>query len=101
MSGPAIIAKITAQPGKRDEVVTALKAMVEHVKTEDGTLQYVLHTDAGDENLVWFYERYDSKESLAAHGASEAMKVLGGSVRDLAAARPELIMLDVVDGKGI
>lgn len=101
MSGPAIIAKITAQPGKRDELVAARKAMVDHVESEEGTVQYVLHTDTNDENLVWFYERYDSQEALAAHSGSEAMKSLGGAVRDLAAGRPELIVLDIVAGKGI
>ena len=47
MTAPAIIAKITAQPGRRDELVAALQAMVDAVAEEPGTVQYVLHTDDG------------------------------------------------------
>jgi quinol monooxygenase YgiN len=101
MSGPAVIAKITAQPGKRDELVSALQAIVAAVADEPGTIEYVMHTDANDPDLVWFYERYDSAEALQAHGSSETMKRVGADVRELAAARPELIMLDIVGGKGL
>ena len=59
MTGPAILAKITALPGKRDELVAALQAMLDHVENETGTLVYILHTDTGNDDVVWFYERYD------------------------------------------
>lgn len=101
MNGPALLAKITAQPGKRAELVEALRSMVSTAEAEPGTVQYVLHTDDRDEDVVWFYERYADAAALDAHATSEAMKQLGASVRELAAARPELIPLTIVAGKGL
>lgn len=101
MSSPAIIAKITAQPGKRDDLVAALQAMVDATADEPGTVEYILHTDDADADLVWFYERYADGAAVEAHRTSDAMKAVGLAVRDLAAARPELTMVTVVSGKGL
>jgi quinol monooxygenase YgiN len=101
MTSPAIIAKITAQPGKRAELVAALQAMVDATNDEPGTIQYLLHTDDGDADVVWFYERYTDAAAVDAHRSSEAMKTVGLAVRDLAAGRPELTMLTLVSGKGV
>lgn len=101
MNGPALLAKITAQPGKRAELVAALQVMVQAVEAEPGTVQYVLHTDDSDADAVWFYERYADAAAFEAHRTSEAMKQLGASMRDLAAGRPELIPLTIVAGKGL
>lgn len=100
MNGPAVVAKITAKPGRRDDLVAALREMLAHAETEPGTLEYKLHTDRADADVVWFYERYDSDEALAAHGTSDTMKRVGAGTRDLAAGRPEIFVLDVVGGKG-
>ncbi len=100
MSGPAVIAKITAQPGKRDELVAGLQGLIDAVDGEPGTLTYVLHTDNADPDTVWFYERYDSQEALAAHGSSEAMKAVGLALRAVAAGRPEITVITPVGGKG-
>ena len=101
MSGPAVIAKITALPGKRDEVLAALQTIVAAVEDEPGTLVYVIHTDKTDADVVWFYEQYDSDDSFAAHSTSDTMKAVGMGLRDLAAARPELTFLEIVGGKGL
>ena len=101
MTGPAIVAKISAKPGKRDELVTALQAMLDHVENETGTLVYILHKDTGNDDDLWFYEQYESQEAFQAHSTSDAMKALGAAVRDLAAARPDLTVLEVVGVKGL
>lgn len=101
MSGPTIIAKISAQPGRRDELIAALQALVDHVDSEAGTLVYVMHKDLGDEDVVWFYEHYASQDALDAHVGSEVMKAVGTGLRGIAAGRPELTMLEVVGGKGL
>ena len=101
MSGPAIIAKITAKPGKRDELIAGLQAALDNAEAEPGTLVYVLHTDNGDPDTVWFYERYDSQEGLDAHRTSDAMKAVGLELRDVAAGRPEITVVTPVSGKGL
>jgi quinol monooxygenase YgiN len=59
-----LIVKLTAVPGKRDEMIAILK---ESAANMPGCLSYVLAKDAGDENLVWVTEVWDS---AASHDAS-------------------------------
>ncbi len=99
MSQVSAIAKITAQPGKRDEMIAAFQPMLDHVETEEGTLRYILMKDTGDENVVWFYEQYSDGEALKTHGTSDMMKQVGMSMRDLAAGRPEIMICTPVGGK--
>jgi quinol monooxygenase YgiN len=101
MSKRAVIAKITALPGKRDEMAAAMSDMIKAVQDEPGTLQYALNFDTANADVIWFYEVYADDAALAAHSGSDAMKALGMALRDKAAGRPELFVLDVVDGKNI
>jgi quinol monooxygenase YgiN len=101
MSKVAVIAKITALPDKRDEVVAILSGMVKKVEDEPGTLVYSLNTDKGDPDVIWFYELYTDDAALGTHGGSDAMKEMGQQLRGLAAGRPELFVLDLVAAKGL
>ena len=96
----AVFARIPAQPGKRDELVKAMQAAIDHVQTEEGTLTYILHTDDKEPDAVFFYEIYADRDALAAHGSSDFMKEFGKSMRDLAGGRPELQILKPLGGKG-
>jgi len=97
----AVLARIPAQPGKRDELVAALQAAIDNANSEDGTLLYILHTDPKDPDAVLFYELYADQDAFTAHGTSDAFKALGASLRNLAGGRPELTMLTPVIGKGM
>jgi quinol monooxygenase YgiN len=97
----AVFARIPAQPGKRDELVKAMQAAIDHVQTEDGTLTYILHIDDKEPDAVFFYEIYADQDALAAHGSSDFMKEFGKSMRDLAGGRPELQILKPLGGKGL
>lgn len=59
-----LIVKLTAVPGKRDEMIAILK---ESAANMPGCLSYVLAKDSSDENLVWVTEVWDS---AASHDAS-------------------------------
>jgi quinol monooxygenase YgiN len=96
----AEIAKLTAQAGKRDELLQKLGAMVNQAETEAGTEFYVFHADAGDDVTIWTYELYADQAARDAHGASPAMAEIGPSVGPLLAGAPELIRLVPVVGKG-
>lgn len=102
MSKISIIAKITAQDGKRDELVAAFAPMLEHVGTaEPGTEVYMLHTDDKDPNVCWFYELYTDGEAAKVHGTSDMMKAVGKNLAPLLAGRPELSFVTPVGGKGL
>jgi quinol monooxygenase YgiN len=96
----AEIAKMTAQAGKRDELLEKLRAMVAQAESEPGTEFYVFHADAADEVTVWTYEFYTDQAARDAHGASQAMADIVPAVGPLLAGRPELYRLRPVIGKG-
>ena len=101
MSHVAVIAKITALPGMRDEVAAVLGEVAAATENEPGTLFYAMNLDKTEADVIWFYEMYSDDEALAAHGTSEIMKAAGAKLRDKAAGRPELHFLDVVTGKNL
>ena len=101
MTGPAVIAKLTSKPGERDALTEVLRRVVAGTESEPGTLTYLLHHDARDADVIWFYEQYDSQESFEAHGVSETMKAAGPDLAPLLAGRPALTFLTVVAGKGL
>jgi quinol monooxygenase YgiN len=101
MSKVAVIAKLAAKEGQRDQLAKALERSLEITAGEEGTIMYILHADANDPNLLWFYELYRDADARNAHGRSEAMKALGPVVAPFAAGRPELIHLEPLGGKGL
>jgi quinol monooxygenase YgiN len=97
----AVLARIPAQPGKRDELVTALRAAIDNANTEEETRYYILHTNDADPDAVLLYELYENQDALVAHGSSDAFKAIGAGLREVAAGRPELTFLKPVMGKGL
>jgi len=102
MAKPALIAKITAADGKRDELIAACQKMIDFVtKSEPGTEVYVLHTDDRNENVVWYYELYSDKDALVTHGGSEMMAAFGKEIAPLLGGKTEITRLSPVAGKGL
>lgn len=101
MSKIAVVAKLTAADGKRDALVAAMGPMMEAVEAEAGTEVYALHTDLGDENAVWVYERYTDSAALDVHSSSEAMAAFGASLGDLLGGAPEIMLLEPVSETGL
>jgi quinol monooxygenase YgiN len=101
MSKVAAIAKLTAQPGKRDDLVNAMKKLLDNAETESGTEQYILHTDNKDENILWMYEKYVDQSAVDAHMGGEVFKAAGPDLAPFLGGRPEIFFLTPVGGKGI
>lgn len=101
MSKVGVVAKITAQPGKRDELASALQSMLQAVESEEGTLSYVLHADNAKDDVLWMYELYTDQASLESHMNGEAFKALGPVIGGLLAGRPELNFTTPLGGKGL
>jgi quinol monooxygenase YgiN len=97
----AAIARIPAKPGRRDDLINALKPLIEAVEAEEGTLRYILHTDLKDPDVLWFYEQYTDNDAFAAHGSSEAMKTLGPAIGEFAGGKVDIHIVAPVIGKGL
>jgi len=97
----SVIAKLTAQPGKRDELAAALKELVGAVADEKGTLQYIVNTDNKNEDVIWMWELYEDAASLEHHSGTDSFKAFGAKVCHLFAGRPELYRCTPLAGKGL
>lgn len=101
MSKIAVIARIPAVPGKRDELVAALQMALDNAAAEPGTITYILHEDVKDDDALWFYEMYDDQAAFDAHSGSDGFKALGAALAGLVGGRPELTILRPLGGKGL
>ena len=83
MADIGVIAKITAQDGKRADLAAALQGALDAAETEPGTIYYILHEDLVDANALWMYEMYENQASLDSHMGSDAFKALGPAHRSV------------------
>lgn len=92
----AVVARLTARSGRRDDLVSACREAVAGASGEEVTVEYRLHTDAKDPDVVWFYERYTDRAAFDSHMSSDAMTTFGTSVAELLGGKPELTFLTPV-----
>ena len=85
----AVFATVRAQPGRRAELIDAIRAdVLPIVAQEDGTLEYRVHEDLRDPELVLVYEVYDSKEAFITHVKAVGPRL--NAMGDLMDGAPEL-----------
>jgi quinol monooxygenase YgiN len=91
-----VIAVITAQPGKREQILQHFRANVPNVLAEPGCLEYGAAVDAHDALPVqtkWgaetflVIEKWDSMQALKAHAAAPHMAAYAAKTRELIASR--------------
>ncbi len=101
MGQKAILAKIPAKPGMRDDLVKAAQAAIDNANTEAGTLLYILHENDKDADLLWMYELYTDQTAVDAHMKSDGFKALGPVMGPFIGGKMELIFLTPTIGKGL
>ena len=104
MSDVVVVATLTPQPGKTDELVDAMSKLIEQVHAaEPGCLLYALHRHPDGERLVMI-EKYTGTEAQREHRASAHFKAAGAVFAGLLAGPPEVISMEPVPfgdpGKG-
>jgi len=65
-------------PGRTSDLVNALRASIPAIHNEKGCLLYAIH-DAED-GTITMIEKWDSRETLAAHAAGPEVKALDAAV---------------------
>jgi len=101
MSKVVAIVKMPAAPGKGKELAAAMDFALENVKAESGTRYYIIHAEAGNDDVLWMYEMYDSQADMDAHMSSEWFKQLGPKVGGLFGGAPEFHLMTPLGGKGL
>ena len=91
-----VLAFITCQPGKRDEVLAAFRENMPAVHAEDGCIEYQPVVDAagfggfqapvGDDGFV-VIEKWRDAAALKAHAGAPHMAAYGARTRPLVAER--------------
>ena len=91
-----VLAIITAKPGQRETVLSAMRANMPAVHAEKGCIEYGPATDAegvgalqtklGPDSFV-VIEKWESLEALKAHAAAPHMAAYGAKTKDLIATR--------------
>jgi quinol monooxygenase YgiN len=91
-----VVAVITAQPGKLDDLLAAFRENAPVVREEEGCIQYIGAVDAegfgrfqapvGPDTFV-VLEKWASTDALKAHGAAPHMVAYAAKTKDLTAAR--------------
>ena len=100
MAEIAYVVKLTAAEGKCDEALSTLGKLVAATESEDGTLQYLMHTEVADPNVIWFYELYADQAAFEAHATSTTMAEVMGALAGLLDGPADMRQLDLVQRKG-
>ncbi|WP_137899135.1 putative quinol monooxygenase [Sphingomonas sp. 2SG] len=95
-----VVAFVSVKPGQEEAFVAAAKTCVAASRAEPGTLQYELWRETEGARRFVFNELYADQAAVAAHMQSAHFKAFGLAARDLAAARPEIIVTEAVDVAG-
>ena len=96
MAQIAYVVKLTAAEGKRDEALAALGKLVAATEDEPGTVQYLMHTEVNEPNVIWFYELYADQAAFETHVASPTMAEVMGSLGGVLDGPADMRQLDVV-----
>jgi quinol monooxygenase YgiN len=89
------------KPGHRDEAVELVQEALEAVKSEDGTLVYVLNADGKDENILYIYEVYSSQDAFTAHMGADWFKPFSDRLVNHLGGKPSFQLLTPLGGKPI
>jgi quinol monooxygenase YgiN len=91
-----VVAVITANPGRRDELLATFRANVPNVRTEKGCIEYAAHVDAADigpfqakfgPDAFVVLESWESAQALRDHIAAPHMKAYAQKTKDLISSR--------------
>jgi quinol monooxygenase YgiN len=91
-----VVALITTKPGQRDAVLREFRQIVPTVRAEKGCIEYgptidtpnagAIQTQLGPDSFA-VIEKWESLETLAAHGAAPHMAAYAAKVKELLASR--------------
>ena len=93
-----LIGKMTAVPGKRDELA---RAMLDGTTAMPGCLSYIIAHDPTDADALWITEVWDSKESHAASLTLPAVKAAIAIGRPIIAGFSNRVETTPIGGYGL
>ncbi len=96
----AVFATVRSKPGRREELIEALRpGTVEDAAAEPGTLIHAMHANLRDDDLLHYYELYESKEAFITHAKVAGTKL--NAVAHLVDGPPELVQTSLIVATGL
>jgi quinol monooxygenase YgiN len=93
-----LIGKITAVPGRRDDLIAILLAGVNEMP---GCLSYIVAKDASDASAIWITEVWDSESSHQASLSLPSVKEAISRGKPLIAQFVQRVVTEPVGGHGL
>lgn len=97
----ALINRLVAKPGHRDEVRATLLESGELFRDNPACILYLVNEDAEDPNVLWVEDLWTSKEEHAAALAQPDLRPFIDRTIPLLERMPEQIEIVPVGGKGL
>lgn len=91
-----VIAKMTLQDGKFEEMKTIATKLVTATVKEEGNIAYQLFQDKNNPNIVIFVEEWENEQALKAHTMTEHFKEAIALIKDLLACEKETNICSLV-----
>lgn len=101
MAGVAVFSKLTARPGRADDLAALLAGLVNRASSEPGTVVYALHGDRAQPEVFWLYELYRDDDALGAHRDGDAVRWVMPQLGDHLAGPPEIIFTEPLVSHGL
>lgn len=90
MSRVVIFTRLTAKPGRRDELLAVLTDLASATTTEPGNEQFAVYAARDETDVVLGYEVFVDDDAVVAHRATEPVRVARERLDDLLVAPPEI-----------
>jgi autoinducer 2-degrading protein len=100
MTQVALVARFKAKDGRGEELIAALRPLLDRAAEEPGTLLYVLQRSKDDPDTFWTSEIYADDEAFAAHSGSDVMAAAAPVLGPLL-AESEVLIGEPLSAKGV
>ncbi|MGD9694071.1 MAG: putative quinol monooxygenase [Thermoleophilia bacterium] len=94
MSEITVLVLARAKPGRGDDAQAAFQEVAVPTHAEAGCILYALHRVTGDPERLVLIERWESREALDAHLATDHLTEFRAGSADLWESPPEIILIE-------
>jgi quinol monooxygenase YgiN len=86
----AIFTRLTAKPGKRQELLDVLNELAVATRAEPGNEEFIVHAARDESDVVLGYERFKDGSAIDDHRATDAVRIARERLDDLLVEPPEI-----------
>ncbi|MBL7009346.1 MAG: antibiotic biosynthesis monooxygenase [Planctomycetes bacterium] len=90
-----IAAEVTAAAGKREELITCCRSMLQPSRAEPGCLSYRFFEDPDQPGRLLFFEEWLDQAAIDFHFATDHFQAFGERIADLLEAAPAITIYSV------